>query len=84
MTEFLLYDIVKSFILHRRPGWVTAVSLLLLVLPIFAVLFALHALPRLREDIPAALYYSTNWVYIVREVPYFEAFGRPPLFSGFS
>jgi peptidoglycan/LPS O-acetylase OafA/YrhL len=33
----------------------------------------------LQEDIPAALLYITNWVYIVREVPYFEAFGRPPL-----
>jgi peptidoglycan/LPS O-acetylase OafA/YrhL len=40
---------------------------------------ARDALPRLQEDIPAALLYITNWVYIVREVPYFEAFGRPPL-----
>ncbi len=44
-----------------------------------AVFFARDALPHLREDIPAALFYITNWVYIVREVPYFEAFGRPPL-----
>jgi peptidoglycan/LPS O-acetylase OafA/YrhL len=79
MTEFFLYDIVKSFILHRQPGWVPAVWLLLLVLPIFAILFARDTLPRLREDGPAALFYSTNWLYIVREVPYFEAFGRPPL-----
>jgi hypothetical protein len=27
----------------------------------------------------AVLFYITNWVYIVREVPYFEAFGRPRL-----
>ena len=42
-------------------------------------LFARDALPHLKEDIPAALFYVTNWVYIFREVPYFEAFGRPPL-----
>ena len=28
---------------------------------------------------PCALFYVTNGVYIFREVPYFEAFGRPPL-----
>ncbi len=50
-----------------------------MILPILAVLLARDALPRLKEDIPAALFYITNWVYIVREVPYFEAFGRPPL-----
>jgi peptidoglycan/LPS O-acetylase OafA/YrhL len=40
---------------------------------------ARDALPRLREDIPAAFFYITNWVYIVREIPYFDAFDRPPL-----
>ena len=53
--------------------------LLLLTLPLLAILFARDALPRLKEDIPAALFYVTNWVYIFREVPYFEAFGWPPL-----
>jgi peptidoglycan/LPS O-acetylase OafA/YrhL len=33
----------------------------------------------LREDVPAALLYVTNWVFVFREVPYFEQFGRPPL-----
>lgn len=36
-------------------------------------------LRRARRLLPAALLYVTNWVYILREVPYFEAFGRPPL-----
>jgi peptidoglycan/LPS O-acetylase OafA/YrhL len=70
---------LKNFWLRRARRLLPAVWLLLLVLPILAILFARDALPRLREDIPAALFYSTNWVYIVREVPYFEAFGRPPL-----
>jgi peptidoglycan/LPS O-acetylase OafA/YrhL len=70
---------LKNFWLRRARRLLPAVWLLLLVLPILAVLFAGDALPRLQEDIPAALFYITNWVYIVREVPYFEAFGRPPL-----
>lgn len=70
---------LRHFWLRRARRLLPAVWLLLLVLPLLAVLFARDALPRLTEDIPAALLYSTNWVYIVREVPYFEAFGRPPL-----
>ena len=70
---------LKQFWLRRARRLLPAVWLLLLVLPALAALFAPDALPRLREDIPAALLYITNWVYIVREVPYFEAFGRPPL-----
>ena len=70
---------LKNFWLRRARRLLPAVWLLLAVLPILAGFFAGDALPRLKEDIPAALFYITNWVYIVREVPYFEAFGRPPL-----
>src|SRR5215211_7592725 len=70
---------LKQFWLRRARRLLPAVWLLLLALPALAVVFARDALPRLQEDIPAALFYITNWVYIVREVPYFEAFGRPPL-----
>jgi peptidoglycan/LPS O-acetylase OafA/YrhL len=70
---------LKHFWLRRARRLLPAVWLLLLVLPMLAVFFARDALSRLKEDIPAALFYITNWVYIVREVPYFEAFGRPPL-----
>src|ERR1044071_7693356 len=70
---------LKNFWLRRARRLLPAVWLLLAILPILAVLLARDALPRLKEDIPAALLYITNWVYIVREVPYFEAFGRPPL-----
>jgi peptidoglycan/LPS O-acetylase OafA/YrhL len=70
---------LKQFWLRRARRLLPAVWLLLLALPVLAVLFARDSLPRLQEDIPAALFYITNWVYIVREVPYFEAFGRPPL-----
>jgi peptidoglycan/LPS O-acetylase OafA/YrhL len=70
---------LRNFWLRRARRLLPAVWLLLLVLPVLAVLLARDALPRLREDIPAAFFYITNWVYIVREIPYFDAFGRPPL-----
>src|ERR1051325_9658695 len=70
---------LKHFWLRRARRLLPAVWVLLAVLPILAVFFGRDALPRLKEDIPAALLYITNWVYIVREVPYFEAFGRQPL-----
>ena len=70
---------LRNFWLRRARRLLPAVWLLLLILPILATFFARDALPRLKEDIPAALFYITNWAYIVREVPYFEAFGRPPL-----
>jgi peptidoglycan/LPS O-acetylase OafA/YrhL len=70
---------LKHFWLRRARRLLPAVWLLMLVLPVVAFVLAPDAWPRLREDIPAALFYITNWVYVVREVPYFEAFGRPPL-----
>lgn len=70
---------LRNFWLRRARRLLPAVWLLLAVLPLVAILFGRDALPRLKEDIPAAIFYITNWVYIVREVPYFEAFGRPPL-----
>ena len=70
---------LKNFWLRRARRLLPAVWMLLAILPILAIFIARDALPRLKEDIPAALLYITNWVYIVREVPYFEAFGRPPL-----
>src|SRR5688500_13463102 len=70
---------LKEFWLRRARRLLPAVWILLLALPALAMAFGRDALPRLQEDIPAALFYITNWVYIVREVPYFEAFGRPPL-----
>ena len=70
---------LRQFWIRRARRLLPAVWMLLVVLPVLAILFAPDSLPRLQEDILAALFYITNWVYIVREVPYFEAFGRPPL-----
>ncbi|HJR78795.1 MAG TPA: acyltransferase family protein [Anaerolineales bacterium] len=70
---------LKNFWLRRARRLLPAVWLLLFTLPFLAIVFAPDALSYLEEDIPAALFYVTNWAYISREVPYFEAFGRPPL-----
>lgn len=70
---------LRQFWVRRARRLLPAMWLLLLVLPFLAFAFARDALPRLQEDVPAAFFYITNWVYILREVPYFEAFGRPPL-----
>ena len=53
---------LKNFWLRRARRLLPTVWLLLLILPILAVFFAQDALLRLKEDIPAALFYITNWV----------------------
>ena len=70
---------LKRFWLRRARRLWPALWLLLAVTPLLAAAWAPDAWPRLREDLPAAFFYVTNLLYIVRQVPYFERFGRPPL-----
>ncbi len=86
ITSLLLLDWLDdgrlnyaNFWLRRARRLLPALWLLLLLVPVAARFFAPDALPRLREDVPAALAYITNWVYIFRKISYFEQFGRPPL-----
>ncbi|MEI9993093.1 MAG: acyltransferase family protein [Rhizomicrobium sp.] len=44
-----------------------------------AFVLAPDALPRLRWDTVASLFYMTNWEMIAAQTSYFEAMGRPPL-----
>ncbi len=67
------------FWLRRARRLLPALWLLLATLPVVTAWLAPDALPRLREDTLAALAYITNWVYIFRDIPYFEHYGRPPL-----
>lgn len=64
---------------RRARRLLPALWLVLAAAAPLAALWAPDALARLGEDIPAALLYATNWLFIVREIPYFEQFGRPPL-----
>ncbi len=70
---------LKRFWLRRARRLWPALWLLLAVVPLLAARWAPDAWPRLREDWPAAAVYVTNILYIVRQVPYFERFGRPPM-----
>ncbi len=86
ITSLLLLDWLDdgrlnygNFWLRRARRLLPALWLLLLLVPVMARLVAPDALYRLREDVPAALAYVTNWVYILRKISYFEQFGRPPL-----
>ncbi len=86
ITSLLLLDWLDdgrlnygNFWLRRARRLLPALWLLLLLVPVMARLVAPDALHRLREDVPAALAYVTNWVYILRKISYFEQFGRPPL-----
>jgi len=86
ITSLLLLDWLDdgkiafgNFWLRRARRLLPALWLLLLVVPVWARFVAPDGLPRLRTDVLAALTYSTNWVYILRKVSYFEQFGRPPL-----
>ncbi len=67
------------FWLHRARRLLPALCLVLVAVVPLARWLAPDALPRLREDIPGALLYASNWVFVSREIPYFEQFARPPL-----
>lgn len=69
----------KRFWLRRARRLLPALWLLLILVVPLAFLWAPDAWVRLREDVLAATFYLTNWVYIFRDIPYFEQFGRPPL-----
>ena len=70
---------LKRFWLRRARRLLPALWLLLLGALAMTAALAPDAWARLREDLLGAFFYVTNWVYIFREIPYFEAFGRPPL-----
>ncbi len=71
--------VLPRFWLRRARRLLPALWLLLFGVLLLAAAFAPDAWPRLREDLLGALLYLTNWVYVFRQIPYFESFGRPPL-----
>jgi len=68
-----------NFWLRRARRLWPALWFLLLGTMVLARLWAPDAWPRLRADLPAGFTYTTNILYILRKVPYFERVGRPPL-----
>ncbi len=70
---------LKRFWLRRARRLWPALWLLLAGTLVLAAWWAPDAWPRLRQDWPAAFVYGLNILYIVRQIPYFARFGRPPL-----
>lgn len=86
ITSLLLEDFrangkinLKNFWLRRIRRLWPALWLLLVGAMALGFTIAPQSLQRLREDVPAAVFYFTNWLYIIREIPYFERWASPPL-----
>ncbi len=70
---------LSYFWLRRARRLLPALWFFLLILPPVVTVLAPDALARLWEDTLPALGYVTNWYYVVRDISYFEQFGRAPL-----
>lgn len=68
-----------AFYLRRARRLFPAALVMLLLLVPLTPLFQPAALPRLREDLPAAFLYLSNWWQIVAQQSYFEAIEQPRL-----
>jgi peptidoglycan/LPS O-acetylase OafA/YrhL len=86
ITSLLLEDYrangrinLKKFWLRRIRRLWPALWLLLTGVLALGYTIAPQTIHRLREDVPAAVFYFINWLYIWREIPYFERYASPPL-----
>jgi peptidoglycan/LPS O-acetylase OafA/YrhL len=86
ITSLLLEDFrvngrlnLKNFWLRRIRRLMPALWLLLTGVVALSYTLAAQSFHRLQEDVPAALFYFTNWLYIWRDIPYFERYASPPL-----
>jgi peptidoglycan/LPS O-acetylase OafA/YrhL len=70
---------IRGFYVRRLRRLVPALILLLVATLIGAAFLLPDAAPRVRSDIPAALFYFFNWRLIVTGQSYFEFISRPPL-----
>ena len=68
-----------AFYVRRARRLFPAAGAMLLVLVALSPLLLPTALPRLREDLPAAFLYASNWWQIVAQQSYFEAIEHPRL-----
>ena len=86
ITSLLLRDYrlhgrldLKRFWLRRaRRLWPALWALLLGTFGLIIVLSP-ASLPRFLQDLPAAVFYYTNWLYIWQHIPYFERYAHPPV-----
>lgn len=70
---------LRAFYLRRARRLLPPAFAMIAVVAVLAPALAPATVPRLMEDIPAALVYASNWWQIVSQQSYFETFGSPPL-----
>lgn len=70
---------VGRFYWRRAKRLLPAVWLMMGAVAVAAMALAVDALPRLRADALASVFYVTNWELLAVHVSYFESMGRPPL-----
>ncbi len=68
---------LKTFWIRRARRLLPALFVMLFVTVGFATLFQRTQLAELRSDLPAGIFYVSNWWFIFHHVNYFAQFGPP-------
>jgi peptidoglycan/LPS O-acetylase OafA/YrhL len=69
----------KQFYIRRARRLLPALFATLALSAVLVLLFARDAAFQFRHDAIASVFYVSNWWYIVQDLSYFEAMGRPPM-----
>lgn len=68
-----------QFYLRRARRLLPALLATLALSSVLVLVFARDAAAQFRHDAVASMAYVTNWWYVVQDLSYFEAMGRPPM-----
>jgi peptidoglycan/LPS O-acetylase OafA/YrhL len=86
ITSLLLQELERTgrvsfrqFYLRRARRLLPALLATLAVSALLVLAFANDAASQFRQDAVASMMYVTNWWYVVQDLSYFEAMGRPPM-----
>ncbi len=69
----------KQFYIRRARRLLPALFATLALSAVLVLIFARDAAFQFRHDALASMFYVSNWWYIVQDLSYFEAMGRPPM-----
>lgn len=73
------YIDLKAFWLRRIKRLIPALLFLLSIVLVYVVIFKAELLVDFKTDMLAALFYVSNWWYIIKDVDYFDLFQTSPL-----
>lgn len=86
ISSLLLQEIERTgavsfaqFYLRRARRLLPALLATLALAALLVLVFARDGAAQFRHDAVASMFYVTNWWYIVGDLSYFEAMGRPPM-----